>query len=66
MRTARFGETVNRMIDRCKNITLPQTSFAGCNYKALDIKKKEFCKNRVKLKKTWSVMERAILGPATE
>ena len=22
---------VNRMIDRCKNITLPQTSFAGGN-----------------------------------
>ena len=24
---------MNRMTDRCKNITLPQTSFAGCNYK---------------------------------
>ena len=24
---------VNRMTDRCKNITLPQTSFAGGNYK---------------------------------
>ena len=23
---------VNRMTDRCKNITLPQTSFAGGNY----------------------------------
>ena len=26
---------VNRMIDRCKNITLPQTSFAGGKYIAV-------------------------------
>ena len=25
---------VNRMTDRCKNITLPQTSFAGGNYRS--------------------------------
>ena len=29
----RYYPPVNRMTDRCKNITLPQTSFAGGNYR---------------------------------
>ena len=29
-----YPPPVNRMTDRCKNITLPQTSFAGCNKSA--------------------------------
>ena len=28
----RYSSPVNRMTDRCKNITLPETSFAGGNY----------------------------------
>ena len=28
----RYSPPVNRMTDRCKNITLPQTSFAGGKY----------------------------------
>ena len=32
---------MNRMADRCKNITLPQTSFAGGNYNSYD----NFCSN---------------------
>ena len=31
MRWGRHPPPVNRMTDRCKNITLPQTSFAGGN-----------------------------------
>ena len=30
--TAQVLPPVNRMTDRCKNITLPQTSFAGSNF----------------------------------
>ena len=30
--TQRQTPSVNRMTDKCKNITLPQTSFAGLNY----------------------------------
>ena len=33
--------TDNRMTDRCKNITLPQTSFAGGKYKERKKERKE-------------------------
>ena len=34
---------VNRMTDRCKNITLPQTSFAGGNYRPHSTKHLTLC-----------------------
>ena len=34
---------VNRMTDRCKNITLHQTSFAGCNYRPHSTKHLTLC-----------------------
>ena len=36
---------VNRMTDRCKNITLPQTLFAGGNYGKRNQSKYFLCKN---------------------
>ena len=34
----RYFPPVNRMTNRCKNITLPQTSFAGCKEPGLGMK----------------------------
>ena len=50
---AQVSSPVNRMTDRCKNITLPQTSFAGGN-------KNYECTNLIEIMRLWKNLSMSV------